>query len=163
MGLLARNAAADVKPPTAKPKEQIIWTPDQAVMFLEAATQLAGNDYTSHTWAALFDVLLATGMRRGEALAINWADVDLNVGAVSISRAVGTLGNAVHVQQPKTTGSRRTVPLPAGTIEHSEGTRFVRMSTGSNSGLCGTMLASCSAMDLAITSIRPMSTGLFSG
>jgi integrase len=62
------------------------------------------------------DVLLliaATGMRRGEALALRWSDVDLDNGTVTVRGTLGRIGGRLVVSEPKTDRSRRTVPIGA--------------------------------------------------
>ena len=55
----------------------------------------------------LIRLLLATGLRRGEALALTWADVDFS-GVLNVRRSFGRAGFTT----PKTKNSRRTVPIP---------------------------------------------------
>ncbi len=59
---------------------------------------------------------LFTGVRRGELLALTWADVDLDGRALSIGKSLEmTRENGVtgaRVKSPKTASSVRTVPLP---------------------------------------------------
>lgn len=60
-------------------------------------------------WRAFFTVLADTGMRFGEAAALQWSDVDL-IGpepAVAVVRAA-----ALGVVGPTKTGNTRTIPLP---------------------------------------------------
>ncbi|CAN5670425.1 site-specific integrase [soil metagenome] len=115
MGLVSRNVAADVKPPTAKTKEHQIWTREHAHTFLEHLGTKEG--YSDETWAALFNILLVTGMRRGEALGLKWRNVDLDAGTVSVHQAITLLDSKVIVQEPKTAGSRRTLHLGTDALE----------------------------------------------
>jgi integrase len=64
-------------------------------------------------------VLLAatTGMRRGEVLALHWRDLDLGVGRLTVRRTVEQTKSGLRFKEPKTKGSRRTITLPAITIE----------------------------------------------
>jgi integrase len=57
---------------------------------------------------ALFLVLMGTGMRPGEALALDWGHMDLDEGAVRIERAVDDRG---EFHAPKTAKGRRVEPL----------------------------------------------------
>lgn len=57
-------------------------------------------------------VLAATGMRRGECLALSWDTVDLDAGTARIVATVGAVGGELLFSTPKTARSRRTVPLP---------------------------------------------------
>jgi integrase len=61
----------------------------------------------------LFYTLLFTGLRRSEALALRWRDVDLILGYISVNRTLHQLNDKSFVfRQPKTEKSRRTVALP---------------------------------------------------
>jgi integrase len=83
---LARNPAARAQPPTAKqakPPEIHPWTAAQLAEFLSWAAR------TEHQHAAAWAVLARTGMRRGEALALRWRDIDLDSGAIAVRRSAG--------------------------------------------------------------------------
>lgn len=67
-------------------------TPDRAGQILDA---VAGNPYE-----ALYVLLLGSGMRVGEATALDWRDVDLD-------------SHTVRIRSGKTRASVRTVPIPA--------------------------------------------------
>jgi len=60
-------------------------------------------------WYPLFATMAMTGMRFGEASALQWKDIDFNVGKVVVrrSRVRGMIGTT------KTQGSQRTIPLVA--------------------------------------------------
>lgn len=67
-------------------------------------------------------ICLATGMRRGECLALKWKDLNLNTMEIYINETVSTVAligkdssreNKTIIQIPKTKGSIRTIPLPA--------------------------------------------------
>jgi integrase len=89
-GLLARNPADAATPPTAreaKAPEMRPWDAGQLAAFLGWAEGAAQN-------YPLWHLLAMTGMRRGEALALRWRDVDLDAGTVSIRRSAGMVRNA---------------------------------------------------------------------
>jgi integrase len=58
---------------------------------------------------ALFLLLMGTGMRPSEALALGWEHVDLEQGAARVERTVDDQG---ELHAPKTEKGRRSVPLP---------------------------------------------------
>ena len=65
----------------------------------------------------LWVVLLTTGLRIGEAMALRWDDIDLETGSLTVRRTVQRLkGRGLVVGEPKTARSRRTVYLSAGSI-----------------------------------------------
>ena len=56
-------------------------------------------------------LIAATGLRRGEALGLRWADVDLGAGVLRVAGTLGRIGRRLVISEPKTDRSRRTVPL----------------------------------------------------
>lgn len=70
-----------------------------------------------HRLHALWVLLVMLGLRRGEALALRWADVDLNAGTVAILGSLQRVGNQLQRVPTKTRGSLRTIPLPGPCLE----------------------------------------------
>lgn len=66
--LLGVNPAAAVTLPRVPRRELRVWSPDEARAFL---AQTAGTRY-----GALYHLALATGMRKGELLGLQWEDID---------------------------------------------------------------------------------------
>lgn len=54
---------------------------------------------------------LFSGLRRGEALALRYEDVDRKNGVIHVTKSVEWLGNSPHVKSPKTKTSVRNVDL----------------------------------------------------
>jgi len=55
---------------------------------------------------------LALGCRRGELLALRWADVDLDAGTVRVGRSARIVGGQLQVKGPKTDAGYRVLALP---------------------------------------------------
>jgi integrase len=104
-GLVRRNAAAVVKRPTIKRSEARYLTVAEVGRLLEAAR--------GDRLEPLIVLMLGTGMRRGEALALHWSDVDLAAGHVRVRWALSRVGHDLVFDEPKTERSRRFVPLPS--------------------------------------------------
>ena len=70
------------------------------------------------TWLYL-PVLVAvtTGMRRGELLGLRWSDIDLKAAWLTVNQSLERVKGKTVFKSPKTTTSRRTITLPALTIE----------------------------------------------
>lgn len=104
-GLIVRNVAALAKLPADRNPVPRHWSSAEAKRFLTDAAE--GRD------AALWTVMLHTGMRIGEALALRWSDVDLVAGTARIVRTVSLDpdGREIIVDGAKTASSVRTVPL----------------------------------------------------
>lgn len=74
------------------------------------------NNYEFHGWEPIITVLLGTGMRIGECLAITWDDLDfekriIKVGKTLTYRPEPGNGCVVHISTPKTEAGERTIPM----------------------------------------------------
>lgn len=107
--LILSNPCDLVDLPKVQRDEKAVLGQDDAVTFLSKAK---GKEHYE-----FFALLLATGMRPGEALALRWCDIDLAEGYVSINRALSGSGANVRFEEPKTPRSRRRVPLPGSVLE----------------------------------------------
>ena len=58
-------------------------------------------------------IAIATGMRRGEILALRWSDLDEVFSVAHVRRTLQTAGGHLVFEEPKTRRSRRAVDLPA--------------------------------------------------
>ena len=102
-GLLTRNPAAHVDPPRVARPEMKVWTQSEVQRFLASVAD--------DRLYALWTVLLATGLRRGEALGLRWADVDFDRRRLAIQRAVTVVDYEIVVSEPKTARGRRSVSI----------------------------------------------------
>ena len=108
--LIGRNVCDDVSPPKLVKYEAQTLTQKQAVRLLEAAR--------GHRLGALLTVALATGMRRGELLGLQWQDINFEDRSLQIRRSMVRLGKEGIVEsQPKSLKSRRKVVLPQFVVE----------------------------------------------
>ncbi|ODJ70244.1 site-specific integrase [Brochothrix thermosphacta] len=74
----------------------------------------ADNRYMPLT---LFRVLAFTGMRKGEALALNWQDINFKENTIRINKTLSKgLGKRMVIQSPKTKTSIRTLSLDPQTV-----------------------------------------------
>lgn len=100
---LGSNPAAEVKRPTVDHHEAEFLTPAQVRGLLDAAQ---GSRY-----APLFEFLVNTAMRRGEALALRWRDVNEDAGTLLVRGTMARMDGELTVTTPKTKHSRRVVPI----------------------------------------------------
>ncbi|MGK5115782.1 tyrosine-type recombinase/integrase, partial [Geodermatophilus sp. CPCC 205506] len=111
-------------PSEARPPEMQAWTAPELARFLRWA------DAQDPDFAMGWRLLAATGMRRGEALALRWRDVDLDAGRLSVRRSVGVVKDKGAgerlVEGPTKTGRSRVVDLDAGTVAALRAYRAVR-------------------------------------
>jgi len=104
LGLVQRNVATLVKAPRPARHDMHTLTPEEARRLLA----VAADDRLE----ALYVLALTTGMRRGELLALHWADVDLEDGYVQVRYTLQHLKDGAYTfASPKTERSRRKVVL----------------------------------------------------
>ncbi|GAA4756101.1 site-specific integrase [Modestobacter marinus] len=108
-GLLRQNPVAAVRRPTVERKDAAYLTVADAHRLLESMR--------GERLAPLFRLMLATGLRRGEALGLHWSDVDLDGGTLRVRWTLTRTSKGLQLGEPKTEKSRRTVPLPRSAIE----------------------------------------------
>jgi enamine deaminase RidA (YjgF/YER057c/UK114 family) len=65
----------------------------------------------SSRYHAALALIAATGLRKGEALALRWDRVDLAAGTLKVAATLGRIGDRLVINEPKTDRARRTVPL----------------------------------------------------
>ncbi len=110
---LAHNVAEHTALPPVQALEREPWTAAQAVRFLGHAHQ------ADDRLADLFELIIGTGMRRGEALALHWSDVDLIARVLCVHPTRGTLSDVagrLMFTAPKTKGSAAGVGLSARVV-----------------------------------------------
>ena len=66
----------------------------------------------SHRLYPLFATIAALGLRHGEALGLQWGDIDWKAGTLEVRRAVVSRGGKPTLSMPKTRASLRTLYLP---------------------------------------------------
>ena len=102
---VTRNPAAGCPLPAGLPRPVRREAPDdEAVARIRAAAATAYNGLLP-----LF--LMSTGFRRGEALGIQWGDVDFERMEISCTKAVTQRGGAGRITDTKTANGVRTVPI----------------------------------------------------
>jgi integrase len=104
-GLLAKNPAASIARPGVARKE----ARHHDVVDLRKLL-LCAEGLRYHNVLAL---IASTGMRRGEAVALHWADIDLEKREARIRGTLGRVGGRLTITEPKTDRSRRSIPLSA--------------------------------------------------
>ncbi len=111
-GLIIRNVSRDVDPPKLIKKEVQALTQEQVVKLRTAAKEVGEMPYMAISLA------LAAGVRLGELFGLCWDCVDLNKGSIYIKRSIITShGTRGDFQEPKTSKSRRQIPLPEEIIK----------------------------------------------
>jgi len=102
-GYVTRNVATLSRSPKVPRREGRTLSPEQARAFLSA---LEG-----HRNEALYAVMLATGLRRGEALGLRWDDLDETSAVLRVRRQLRRDQVGLVVADTKTSTSRRALNL----------------------------------------------------
>ncbi len=108
-GLIRQNPAIGCKLPPKKSGEMSVLTQEEMQRFLIQAKQ--------DGYYELFLLELATGLRLGEILALQWNDVNLETGELHITKSVTFIKGELVISEPKTKSSIRMVVLPTSVRE----------------------------------------------
>jgi integrase len=108
LGLLSRNIARATEAPRLDHRVMPILAPEDIPRFLGTAR---GTSYYT-----LFYLLLHTGLRRGEALALKWKNIDLSLASLGVSAYLSVVEtlykNGTYViKEPKTSSGKRRIAL----------------------------------------------------
>jgi integrase len=103
---LPYNAARFVRLPRLPRKELVCWTNEEAGTFLRYCHEV--NDLH----ADLYELMICTGMRKGEALGLCWADIDRDQHLLFVRRNLIAVDNShAEFSDPKTPYSRAWIAL----------------------------------------------------
>ena len=124
--VLARNVAGIISPPKVDHQEVEILKVDEIAVVLH---KLRDHDLFSMT-----AIDLATGLRRGELLALPWRNVDLEGASVLVDRSLEETRAGLKFKLPKTKHGRRTISLPPSAVavlrEHRRRQLEIRLALG---------------------------------
>jgi integrase len=96
-------------PPKVERREVVPFTSEPAGRFMKAAL--------GHRLEALFTSALAVGLRSGECNALQWPDLDLDKGAITVHHTLQRKqGEGLVLMPSKSEKSRRTIELPAACV-----------------------------------------------
>jgi integrase len=107
-GTVIRNVATVHKPPKVEDEEIEILSPEEIA---EVRRKLQ-----SHTLSPIVELALATGMRRGELLGLQWGDIDLDGEALRVEHSLEETNAGLRLKSPKTKRGRRNISLPSDTV-----------------------------------------------
>lgn len=106
--LITINPVAAAEPPRVERQEIEILTPDQVKLVL--------HTLRGHRLYPIAVMGLATGMRRGELLALRWGDIDLDGGRVRVERSLEQTNEGLRFKSPKTNAGRREITIPQSIV-----------------------------------------------
>jgi integrase len=107
---LSRNVASVVPPPKVSAPEIEILDAQQIAIVLE---RLEG-----HRLFPIVSLALATGLRRGELLALRLSDLSFDQGSLRVERTLEEMKDgSISVKAPKSKAGRRTLALPQTSLD----------------------------------------------
>lgn len=114
LGLAKKNPSRMIGNIKSKKTKVDFWTLEE---FQKVISLLYKGDYYEHYLFMSFWLLFMTGMRIGEAAALQWSDIDFETGMLSITKTLyyKTMTDCKFVE-PKTQASIRTLYIDADTI-----------------------------------------------
>ena len=108
-GLIRVNPAIGCKLPPKKAREMQVLTREELQRFLIQAK------FEGYYEVFLLD--LATGLRRGELMALQWDDLNFKTGVLNVNKQVYDVRGQLQISTPKTKNSVRKIVLPPAVVE----------------------------------------------
>ena len=99
------------KRPNEKEKEMLFWEPEEFNSFIKYVDD--------PLWNTMFSTLFYMGIRKGEAFALQWKDIDFNAKTMRINKTSGTKQRTKKIKYttPKTDNSYRIITIPNTLME----------------------------------------------
>ena len=114
--LIIWNPCDAVDRPKVTRREIVPLSADQAIKLLKAGE--GGRQY------ALIVLAITTGMRQGELFGLQWEDIDLARGVLSVTHSLEEINGKTRLKEPKSKSGRRQISLPGIAVkalqEHQE-------------------------------------------
>ena len=126
MGQVSKDAIEDGYMQTDPTASRKLVIPSTRKTEREAISMEDFQDILAHLWQLqtqdrrLMALLMLTGMRRGEALGLQWSDIDWGKGLIHVRRNVTFAGNQPHIGTPKTEKGTRQIPIVGMLREYLE-------------------------------------------
>ena len=116
MQVIQHNPARDVIIPRKQQNKEHkvkFFSNQELKQFLDYLEDLDQSSYENFFDYVLYKTLLASGCRIGEALALEWSDIDLKKGIISISK---TLNRYQETNTPKSKAGLRKIDIDKATV-----------------------------------------------
>ena len=116
MQMIQHNPARDVIIPRKQQNKEHkvkFFSNQELKQFLDYLEDLDQSSYENFFDYVLYKTLLASGCRIGEALALEWSDIDLKKGTISISK---TLNRYQETNTPKSKAGLREIDIDKATV-----------------------------------------------
>ena len=108
-GMVARNVCDAVDKPAKEKHEFMPWTTEETNQFLTSVKDNRLFPVYMVAWGA--------GLRRSEILGLQWRDINMKQGTLTVRRSLVRVKGGYKFGEPKTKKSRRTIPLPEPVIQ----------------------------------------------
>ena len=102
--ILIRNPFTDVKVPKKDPASRRSLTDKEIALITD--------NWRGHNLGAMAMIMLYAGLRKGEAIALEWRDIDFEKRVIHVTKSASSLKNATTIKKPKTSAGTRDVPIP---------------------------------------------------
>ena len=106
--LVTWNVCQQLELAPERPERRPVWDAAELTRFI--------GHVSTDRLAALWRLYAIVGLRRGEALALRWSEVDIEAGSLRIERTLSEIGGHLVWGAPKTSNGRRTIALDAETV-----------------------------------------------
>ena len=107
IGVIENNPCKRVTLPRMEKKEKDIYTIEEAKHFLDSLQD------APILWRTFFTLAIYTGFRRGELIGLQWEDICLETGVISIKKTAQYTTETGQIRgEPKTRKSQRKVTVP---------------------------------------------------
>ena len=102
--LITKNPCDFCKPPKLQRRKMRVLDRAERTRMLQLAREAEPSPL-----ALAIELALTTGMRRGEVCGLRWSDIGER--EVAVNHAISLVSGTPYEKEPKTAGSRRTIPL----------------------------------------------------
>lgn len=117
-GIVATSPLAllsdDERPTGGGVRDHYVWSPEEVSRLIQAAEDLGRRRAANYDYSPLIRLLMLTGLRVSEALALRWQDVDLLDATIHVRHSWGRQG---ELTAPKTEAGVRDVPIAPGLVD----------------------------------------------
>jgi integrase len=112
LGVIGADPLAAIRHLRQPPRQRDVLPPERFAFFFSNVSSRVGTE--SGTIGELIALALATGLRRGELLALRWRDIEADFAALAVT---GSLCPLAGRKTPKTLAGARRVALPPAAAE----------------------------------------------
>lgn len=102
--IILRNPFSEIRIPRKEPNVRRALTDEEI--------RLISDTWRGHNLGIMAMLMLYAGLRKGEAAALRWEDIDFDARLIHVTKAVRSLKNKATIKAPKTNAGVRDIPIP---------------------------------------------------